>query len=93
MGKLNIHTNFRLHLSCTSDQANLVMSQPRGQRERFAVIAHVLPVSSTEEEVRYDEDGSSYSQAVVDISGRCVDLMFIGPYFGDYDEVFSTFRH
>ncbi len=92
MGKVNFHNDLLLHLSCDDDQARAVMSKPRGQSERFAVIAIISSVESTEKEVRGASDGSSYAKAVSVATGQLVDVQYIGNYYGDYAEVDSTFR-
>jgi hypothetical protein len=87
-GRVNVTSRFLLQLECNADQANLAMSRRRGEwADRLAVVATITSVNSAVIAV-HDEDGGTEQKPVSEATGRCVDLMPIGPYFGDILEMF-----
>jgi hypothetical protein len=87
-GGINLRTHFLLHLSCSDEQAKSIMAEPRGESNRFAVVATIVSVDSAQ---RRDE-GASSRRTEINVTGELLGFEYLGPYRGDRDEVFSTFR-
>lgn len=83
-GTINPWHDIVLHLSCSEVQANVIMSSPKGEDNRFSVIAVISSVDSTEEETKREVDGSWETQTVSTATGQLVDVQFLG---SDYDPV------
>jgi hypothetical protein len=86
-GLVNLDTHFLLHLSCSDAQAKSLMAEPRGDNNRFAVVATVSLADSAQ---RKDEGASSGHE--INVEGELLDFRYLGPYHGDLLEVLSTFR-
>ena len=91
-GRINFHSEFRLLLTATPDQAKLMMSSPRGDENRYAVVGQIQSVDSAEKQVLDSDEGTTLKSISL-AKGRCLDVMPLGLYFGDLDEILSTFRN
>jgi hypothetical protein len=89
-GRINLHSEFRLLLNGTPDQAKLLMSYPRGDQNRNAVVAQIQSVDSAEKQVLDSDEGTNVKSVSL-AKGRCFDVMPLGSYFGDVDEILSIF--
>jgi hypothetical protein len=87
-GRVSLGSRFLLRLDASTDEANLAMSHRRNDpADRFAVVATITSVDSSTMAV-HDEAGTE-QKPVSQASGRCVDLMPIGSYWGDILEMVS----
>jgi hypothetical protein len=85
---INLRTHFLLHLSCSDEQAKSIMAEPRGESNRFAVVATIVSVDGAQRR----DDGASSRRTEINVTGELLGFEYLGPYRGDRDEVFSTFR-
>jgi len=88
---VNFRSALRLQLDCSTDQANIVMKTRHGTEgrfggDRFAVIAQVSSVDSANIELD-SANGNNRNDPMSEVKGRCVDIMPIGDYRGDEDEL------
>ncbi len=90
--KINLRSELSLDLSCDAEQARLLLSKPRGDTNRWAVVALVTSVDKTQEEHGRSEDGDSYVRSVSYVSGKLVDFRFVGANYDDYEEILSLFK-
>ena len=66
------------------------MSYPRGDQNRYAVVAKIQSVDSAEKQV-LDTGAETNVKSISLAKGRCLDVMPLGTYVGDVDEILSTF--
>ena len=66
------------------------MSYPRGDQNHYAVVGQIQSVDSAEKQVLDSDEGATLKSISL-AKGRCLDVMPLGPYFGDVDEILSTF--
>ena len=86
-GKINLHSDFRLVVESTPDQAKLMMSYPGGDENRYAVVGQIQSVDSAEKQVLDSDEGTNVKSISL-AKGRCLDVMPLGTYFGDIDEIY-----
>ena len=91
-GFVNLRTHFILRLSCNDDQARKIMSAPRREEDRFAVVVAINAIGSDAGTTVDDKASLSGHRPGIPISGTLVDFRSLGPYPDDLQEILSAFK-
>lgn len=88
--RVNMHSELRLELVAESEIATrITQTKINEEEDSLAVVAQIDSVAGQPADDSWKADNR---RPISVAKGRCVDVLYLGRYTGDFDEILSTFK-
>lgn len=84
---VNVTTEMRLVLDCDPDLVGRALKQPREPDDQWAVVAQVSSVRTWEHKPAENTEAGSETELGSVGYGKCIDLICLGPYLADTEDM------